>query len=120
MLKNVVLPAPLGPMIETIERSGIANETSLTATRPPKIFDTDSVSSSVVAPAPPVAAGADAGVLMAGARVDVGLGLRADRVARADALGQLDRASSLGQQALRAQDHDEQDEEAEDAEVQHR
>ncbi len=36
MLKNVVLPAPLGPMIETIERSGIANETSLTAARPPK------------------------------------------------------------------------------------
>src|SRR5215218_4857758 len=35
MLKNVVLPAPLGPMIETIERSGRLNETSLTAVRPP-------------------------------------------------------------------------------------
>ena len=35
MLKNVVLPAPLGPMIETIERSGSVNETSLTAVRPP-------------------------------------------------------------------------------------
>ena len=47
MLKNVVLPAPLGPMIETIERSGIEKETSLTATRPPKIFETCSASSSV-------------------------------------------------------------------------
>ena len=26
MLKNVVLPAPLGPMIETIERSGTSND----------------------------------------------------------------------------------------------
>src|SRR5213593_2063418 len=42
MLKNVVLPAPLGPMIETIARRGMAKETSLTATRPPKIFDTRS------------------------------------------------------------------------------
>ena len=39
MLKNVVLPAPLGPMIETIDAlRGTANVTSLTATRPPKIF----------------------------------------------------------------------------------
>src|SRR3954454_18432943 len=35
MLKNVVLPAPLGPMIETIERSGRLKEASLTAVRPP-------------------------------------------------------------------------------------
>src|SRR3954453_21816071 len=35
MLKYVVLPAPLGPMIETIERSGSVNVTSLTAVRPP-------------------------------------------------------------------------------------
>ena len=40
MLKKVVLPAPLGPMIETIERRGIEKSTSLTATRPPKAFDT--------------------------------------------------------------------------------
>ena len=40
MLKKVVLPAPLGPMIETIDRRGIENDTSLTATRPPKIFET--------------------------------------------------------------------------------
>src|SRR3954452_7425158 len=36
MLKYVVLPAPFGPMIETIERSGSVNVTSLTAVRPPK------------------------------------------------------------------------------------
>src|SRR2546428_13449708 len=41
MLKNVVLPAPLGPMIETIDRRGIAKSTSDTATRPPKTFETD-------------------------------------------------------------------------------
>ena len=38
MLKNVVLPAPLGPMIETIRPRGIRNDTSSTATRPPKTF----------------------------------------------------------------------------------
>ena len=120
-MKNVVLPAPLGPMIETIERSGISNETSLTATSPPKIFETDSVSSSVFAPLAPDVAGADAGRAHSLApRVHVGLGRRADRVARADALGELHRPSSLGQQPLRAQHHDEQDEEAEDAEVQDR
>src|SRR5215212_9551195 len=36
MLKNVVLPAPLGPIRLTIERSGMSKSTSLTATRPPK------------------------------------------------------------------------------------
>jgi hypothetical protein len=38
-LKNVVLPAPLGPMSETIPRSGTEKLTSLTATRPPKTFE---------------------------------------------------------------------------------
>ena len=38
-LKNVVLPAPLGPMSETIARWGTVNVMSLTATRPPKIFE---------------------------------------------------------------------------------
>src|SRR5919112_2136417 len=36
MLKNVVLPAPLGPIRLTIECSGMSKSTSLTATRPPK------------------------------------------------------------------------------------
>src|SRR3954451_20214062 len=40
MLKNVVLPAPLGPMIETIDFSGTSKETSLLATSPPNTFDT--------------------------------------------------------------------------------
>src|SRR5215218_9189307 len=35
MLKNVVLPAPLGPIRLTIERSGISKSTELTATSPP-------------------------------------------------------------------------------------
>jgi hypothetical protein len=40
MLKNVVFPAPFGPMIETIEPSGMSNDTSSTAIRPPKAFVT--------------------------------------------------------------------------------
>ena len=40
MLKNVVFPAPFGPMIETIECSGMSNDTSLTAARPPKCLET--------------------------------------------------------------------------------
>jgi hypothetical protein len=35
MLKKVVLPAPFGPISETIDRAGMSNVTSLTATRPP-------------------------------------------------------------------------------------
>ena len=38
MLKNVVLPAPLGPMIETIAFSGTRNDTPSTAVRPPNCF----------------------------------------------------------------------------------
>ena len=53
MLKKVVLPAPLGPMIETIERGGMEKSTSLTATRPPKALTTwSAVSSPGVAPLP--------------------------------------------------------------------
>ena len=35
MLKNVVLPAPLGPISETIEPRGMSKSTLLTASRPP-------------------------------------------------------------------------------------
>src|SRR6478672_5786643 len=35
MLKNVVFPAPFGPMSETIELAGTLKSTSSTATRPP-------------------------------------------------------------------------------------
>ena len=46
MLKNVVLPAPLGPMIDTIDWGATAIETPLTATRPPKALLRRSVASS--------------------------------------------------------------------------
>ena len=35
MLKNVVLPAPLGPMSDTIEPRGMSKSTLLTASSPP-------------------------------------------------------------------------------------
>ena len=54
MLKNVVLPAPLGPMIETIERRGMSKLTSSTATSPPKALLTDVAERTV----PPGSAGA--------------------------------------------------------------
>src|SRR5215203_2033620 len=38
MLKKVVLPAPLGPIRLTMERSGISKSTASTATSPPKIL----------------------------------------------------------------------------------
>src|SRR5213594_3156978 len=42
-LKNVVLPAPFGPMSPTISPSSAANSTSLTATRPPNSLRSCSV-----------------------------------------------------------------------------
>ena len=50
MLKKVVLPAPFGPMIETIERGGTEKLTSSTATRPPKILETFAESRIVARP----------------------------------------------------------------------
>src|ERR671921_1210048 len=38
MLKNVVLPAPFGPIRLTMERSGMSKSTASTATSPPKIL----------------------------------------------------------------------------------
>src|SRR3954468_5128375 len=40
MLKNVVLPAPLGPMSDTIDPRGMSKSTLLTAVRPPHFFVT--------------------------------------------------------------------------------
>src|ERR1044072_9955488 len=40
MLKNVVLPAPFGPIRETIEPCGIVKSMSFVATRPPNSFRT--------------------------------------------------------------------------------
>ena len=42
-LKNVVFPAPLGPMIVRTPPSGISIETSLTAVKPEKRFVNPSV-----------------------------------------------------------------------------
>ena len=52
MLKNVVLPAPLGPIRETMPPLGTAKETSSTATRPPKIFVSPLVSRTAGRPLP--------------------------------------------------------------------
>src|SRR6185312_1550697 len=49
MLNSVVLPAPLGPMSDTIERTGTSMETSLTATRPPNTLLTRSTPRAVAA-----------------------------------------------------------------------
>src|SRR3954447_19388710 len=40
MLKKVVLPAPFGPMSDTIDPRGISKSTLLTAVRPPNFFVT--------------------------------------------------------------------------------
>ncbi len=45
-LKNVVLPAPLGPISETMALCGTEKSTSLTATRPPNTFEMPVASSS--------------------------------------------------------------------------
>jgi hypothetical protein len=47
-LKAVVLPAPLGPIIETISPVSTSKETSLTANRPPKRLTMRSTSSSAI------------------------------------------------------------------------
>ena len=44
-LKNVVFPAPFGPIRPTIERAGMTRSTWLTATRPPKALVTPRASS---------------------------------------------------------------------------
>ena len=100
MLKKVVLPAPLGPMIETIERSGIAKVTSSTATRPPKTFETFAAQQRL-------AVGRGGHARLSQARL-------VDR--RPTALSELELAPALGQEALRAQHHHEHQQEAEDPE----
>ena len=94
MLKNVVLPAPLGPMIETIALSGTAKVTSSTATRPPKIFVSPSASSTLaVRPVTSTTSSSSASVS-----------------SRA--------LPFLRDQALRSQHHHDHQQEAEDAEAQ--
>src|SRR6187402_1449095 len=51
MLKNVVLPAPFGPMSDTMDFSGMRKSTSLTAMRPPNSLRTAvATSRSVIGP----------------------------------------------------------------------
>ena len=101
MLKKVVLPAPLGPMIETIERGLTLKETSSTATRPPKALVTCSVASS--ASAEPLPA------LMTRASMDLPAAPRA----RPRRCRQLELAPALRQQALGSQHHHQHEQEAE-------
>src|SRR4051794_9228674 len=121
-LKNVVLPAPLGPMRETMARSGTWKLTSLTATRPPKTFEIASASSSApprgrsaiaaaLAPAPSGAGWLVPWSLTAHLE-ELVVGLGADVVGLVDlGLPQLQPASRRGQEALGPQHHhDEQQE----------
>src|SRR5687768_13462089 len=54
MLKNVVFPAPFGPIRLTIEPVGIVKSTSLTATRPPNSLRTSDATRMSVIPRIPV------------------------------------------------------------------
>ena len=42
-LNNVVLPAPLGPITDVMDRSSMVKETSSRAARPPKRMPSDSM-----------------------------------------------------------------------------
>src|SRR3990172_3970688 len=58
-LKNVVFPAPFGPMIETIEFRGISKSMSRLATSPSKALVTARATSSRRPPAAPISWGPD-------------------------------------------------------------
>src|SRR3954462_11897650 len=105
-LKKVVLPAPLGPISETMPFSGTLKSTSLTATRPPKTFETFVASRTVS--------------LMA-YLVELGRHGPALRVLGVDlGLVELKFASGGWQEALGPQHHHHEQEEAEDPEVDRR
>src|SRR5918994_4450104 len=103
MLKKVVLPAPFGPISETIEFCGIIKSTSFVATRPPNSFRTSSaIRRSVI--------------------FSIAIGHRALRghvVERrvADAELQLPAVPALGNQALGSEQHHHHDDQAVDAEL---
>ncbi len=120
MLKNVVLPAPLGPISETIERSGIVIDTPPTATRPPNSLTTSSAR--MTAGRGDGACGS-AVVLMErrprrGAAAGGGTGVDELGVLGGDLGRQLEPAPALGEQALGPQHHDDHEQEAEDPERQ--
>ena len=106
MLKNVVLPAPLGPMIETIERRGTSRS---------HVVDGDEAAEHLGdvlgAQRAAVAVGAPVLALIAAARSP-----RAARPPAPMPSVELELAPSLGDQALRAQHHHDHEQEAEDPE----
>src|SRR5918994_933324 len=89
MLKNVVLPAPFGPMRLTMARSGMSKSTELTATSPPKTLVIPRASRIL---APPVAAAASITVQLLG-------------------------ALAVGDNSLRPQEHHDDEDDAEEKEV---
>ena len=88
MLKNVVLPAPFGPIRLTIEPRSIVKSTSLTATRPPNSLRSCSICEQKVVPS-----------LFLGRVTDVHQRL----VVHAGL--ELELAPRLGDQALRTEEH---------------
>src|ERR687894_1211615 len=102
MLKNVVLPAPLGPIRLTIECSGMSKSTSLTATKPPKTLVIPRASRILPTFFPFSSATARGPYRVAGSRILV---------------VQLLGALAVGGGALPPEDHHEDKEEAEQQEV---
>src|SRR5215211_5783851 len=101
MLKNVVLPAPFGPIRLTMERSGMLKSTELTATRPPK---------TLVMPL--------ASRMLADFSLPSGTGPSPDGVAaRRATLVQLLGSLSVGYYPLRPQEHHQHQDYAEDEKI---
>src|ERR671916_3146657 len=105
MLKNVVLPAPFGPIRLTIECSGMSKSTSLTATRPPKTLVIPRASKMCRARSRPFP-------------FSSGTSRPAHSISGSGiAVAQLFGALAVGYDALRSEDHHEDKEEAEQQEV---
>src|SRR5437763_10034041 len=114
MLKKVVLPAPFGPMIDTIDLRGMSKLTSSTATSPPKILLTPEAER--IAPSPPAGVGSAVGRSRADV-ASIGLGPRlVEGLVAGHALRHLDLAAALREQALRPREHHHDQQEPEDPE----
>src|SRR5689334_10552777 len=101
MLNSVVLPAPLGPISDTIACSGMSSVTSSTATSPPNSLVTRSASITAGV------LGASVVALIAALQRSRRRPLLLDQlgVLGRDLAGELEPASALREQALRAQHH---------------
>ena len=113
MLNSVVLPAPLGPITDTIERSGMSSETPPTAVRPPNSLTTSSARMIAVR-----RRRARGRALIAAVDAPPELGSASSVCSGATVPVSSQLSSSLREQALRAQDHHEHQQEAEDADAQ--